>query len=242
VKSARKLFVCDCSGWFVTARPAQASRPEGNPMEVWNQAWNSAEGRQDWLTPDPFVVACLPQLQANGVQRVLDLGFGVGRHAIRFAQAGFEVYGVDMSEHGLAYAQGWAAREGLTIHLTNGDMITLPYADDFFDAIVTWNVIYHGTVAVIQQTIDELERVLKPQGYLICTLLSTRHRRYGQGNQIEPNTFVIPDQGEASHPHHYGDEAAARSLLGNFELLICEDREQYGPDKYHWEIFGRAKA
>ncbi len=210
-------------------------------MEAWNQAWNSAEGRQDWLTPDPFVVARIPQLQAAGVQRVLDLGFGVGRHALRLAQAGFTVYGVDMSEHGLAYAQGWAARASLTIQFTNGDMTTLPYADNFFDAILTWNVIYHGTVAVAQQTIGELERVLKPHGHLLCTLLSTRHKRYGQGTEIEPNTFVIAGEGEASHPHHYVDRVGAEKLLENFDLLICEDREQYGTDKYHWEIFGQAK-
>lgn len=210
-------------------------------MEAWNQAWNSPEGRQDWLTPDPFVVAHIPQLQAAGVRRVLDLGFGVGRHAICLAQAGFEVYGVDMSEHGLAYAQDWAARAGLTLQLTNGDMTTLPYADNFFDAILTWNVIYHGTMAVVQATIAELERVLKPQGYLLCTLLSTRHKRYGQGNEIEPNTFVIPGEEESSHPHHYVDEVGAHKLLHNFDLLRCADREQYGTGKYHWEIFGQER-
>ena len=211
-------------------------------MEAWNQAWNSEEGRQDWVTPDPFVVEQLPLLQGTGAPRVLDLGFGVGRHALLFAQAGFTVYGIDMSENGLAYAQAWAERTGVTLQLTNGDMSTLPYADQFFDVIVTWNVIYHGTSAVVKQTIQELERVLKPGGHLVCTLLSTRHNRYGRGQEIEPNIFVIPGAGEASHPHHYFDEATARRYLANFEILRCEDAEQYGAGKYHWQILGRYKA
>ncbi|MBX3015793.1 MAG: class I SAM-dependent methyltransferase [Caldilineaceae bacterium] len=208
-------------------------------MEAWNQAWNSEAGRQDWLTPDPFVVEQIPHLQAAGVHRVLDLGFGVGRHAVLLAQAGFAVYGIDASENGLAYAQSWAAREGVSIQLTTGDMATLPYDDDFFDAIVTWNVIYHGTAAYVQQTIREMERVLKPGGYLTGTLLSTRHHRYGRGTEIEPNIFIIPGEGEASHPHHYFDEASARHALQHFTLTRCEDVEQYGPGKYHWQLFGR---
>lgn len=210
-------------------------------MEAWNQAWNSEAGRQDWVTPDPFVVDQLPLLQAAGAQRVLDLGFGVGRHALFFAQAGFAVYGIDMSENGLAYAQDWAARAGVAVQLTNGDMGTLPYADAFFDALVTWNVIYHGTAAVVQETIREIERVLKPRGYLICTLLSTRHQRYGRGQEIEPHVFVIPDEGEASHPHHYFDEPLVQHYLENFEILRCEDIAQYGADKYHWQILARKK-
>lgn len=211
-------------------------------MEVWNQAWNSDEGRQDWLTPDPFVVAQIPTLQAARVKRILDLGFGVGRHALRLAQAGFELYGIDISQHGRAYAQAWAEREQLTIHFTTGEMTTLSYDDNFFDAVLTWNVIYHGTVDIIEQTIAEIERVLKPRGYLLCTLLSTRHKRYGLGQEIEPNTFVIPGEEETSHPHHYVDQAGAQRLLKHFDLLHCVDQEQYGTGKYHWDILGQAKA
>jgi tellurite methyltransferase len=208
-------------------------------MEAWNQAWKSDEGRQGWLTADPFVVARIPQLQEANVRRVLDLGFGVGRHTVLLAQAGFEVYGIDASVNGQTYAHAWAERTGVTVHLQTGDMTTLPYADHFFDAILTWNVIYHGTAEVVNETIREIERVLKEDGYLLCTLLSTKHRRYGRGVEIEPNVFIIPGEGEASHPHHYFDEATARSYLENFEIFLCEDVEQNGANTYHWQIFGR---
>lgn len=205
-------------------------------MEAWNQAWNTAEGRKKWLEPDPFVIRAIPKLQEAGIQRVLDLGFGVGRHAMLLAEYGFDVYGIDASENGLAYATEWAKQKGQTLHLTTGDMAHLPFDDGFFDVVLTWNVIYHGLSAYIDQTISEIKRCLKPNGTLVCTLISTKHHRFGIGEEIEPNTFVIPGDEETSHPHHYFDQAEINRYLRDFTLLHCEDVEQGDPDSYHWQI------
>jgi len=213
-------------------------------MEAWNEAWATEAGRREWLEPDRFVVELLPQLQAANLQRGLDLGFGVGRHAILLAKQGIAMYGLDAAANGLAYANEWAEREGLSLNLMTGDMTKLPYADNFFDLIITWNVIYHGTLDVIEQTVCELERCLKPEGRLICTLISHSHKRYGRGIAIEPNTFVIPDSGETSHPHHYFDRAEAEHLLRNFTIHRCEDVDHAVDQSgsYHWQIYAIAKG
>ena len=75
-------------------------------------------------------------------------------------------------------------------------MAALPFADGFFDLILTWNVIYHGTAAVIRRILAEIERCLRPQGYLLCTLISTQHRHHGNGTEIELGTFVVPGETE----------------------------------------------
>ena len=211
-------------------------------MEAWNEAWNTAEGRADWMTPEPFVVDAVERLHKAGVERILDLGFGVGRHAILLAQAGFTVEGIDASSNGRDFAQQWAAREGLSLKLSVGDMSKLPYADGELDAILTWNVIYHGTMDVVQQTIDELARCLKPNGQLVCSLISSRHHMFGQGDEIEPRTFVIPGGGEKEHPHHYFNQADIDRCFGAFELLQLEDVQQKTNTDYHWHLYARRKA
>jgi tellurite methyltransferase len=211
-------------------------------MEAWNQAWLTDAGREAWLTPEPFVVAALPELQAAGVLRVLDLGFGVGRHTLLLARAGFAVAGIDASANGLAYTQEWAQREGFTVELTTGDMTTLPYATAEFDAILTWNVIYHGTMDVIQQTIDEITRCLKPGGYLVCSLISAQHLMAGQGEEIEPRTYVIPGSGEREHPHHYFNRADIERCFGDYTILRLEDATQKKSDDYHWHMLAQRKA
>lgn len=208
-------------------------------MEAWNQAWASDAGRKEWMVPDKFVIELLPELAAANVQRGLDLGFGVGRHAICLAKEGIDMYGLEAAANGLDFASQWAKAERLQLTLTTGDMTELPYEDNFFDLILTWNVIYHGTMDRIQKTVAEIERCLKPNGRLVCTLTSHAHKRYGLGNEIEPNTFVIPDSGETSHPHHYFDRAEAESLLQNFTIYRCEDVDHAADQSgsYHWQIY-----
>jgi tellurite methyltransferase len=54
-------------------------------VEAWDKRWATSEGLADWLEPHPAAVAILPQLHARGAKRVLDLGCGVGRHALLLA-------------------------------------------------------------------------------------------------------------------------------------------------------------
>jgi SAM-dependent methyltransferase len=64
-------------------------------VEAWDKRWATVEGRADWRDPDPDVIALLPELKARGVRTALDLGCGVGRHALLLA------------EHGLAVTPPW---------------------------------------------------------------------------------------------------------------------------------------
>jgi len=55
------------------------------------------------------------------------------------------------------------------------------------------------------KTIEEIKRCLKLNGYLLCSLISTNHRKYGCGEEIEKNTFIIAEETEKNQPHHYFD-------------------------------------
>jgi SAM-dependent methyltransferase len=78
-------------------------------VENWDERWATPEGRADWLEPHPAVAALVPLLQARGTQNVLDLGCGVGRHALLFAENGFVVEAVDGAAAGLDFARREAA-------------------------------------------------------------------------------------------------------------------------------------
>ena len=208
-------------------------------MKEWDEIWKTEEGRAWWLEPEPFVISLLPRFKSEGVHTVLDLGFGLGRHSILLAKEGFDVYGVEPSPAGMEYAVQWAEKEGIALKLATGDMSRLPFESDSFDLILAWNVIYHGLTDHIRQTIGEIRRCLKLDGYLLCTLISTKNDQCGRGEEIERGTFIIADHEEKSHPHHYFDREEIDDILLGFDLLHCEDVEHGVPGSYHWQILAK---
>ena len=78
-------------------------------------------------------MAILPDLHARGARRVLDLGCGVGRHALLLAEHGFDVEAINGSPAGLAVVREAAAARGLPVNLRQGLADALPFPDAGFD-------------------------------------------------------------------------------------------------------------
>src|SRR3546814_1050476 len=199
-------------GGNVVRSMQEDARKGGAQLETahraWNDQWQGDAGRADWLEPDLDVAAVVPLLRSRGARSVLDLGCGVGRHACFLAGAGFEVQAMDASASGLDYAARRARDLGLTVTFGDGLMTELPYADASFDYVLSFNVIYHGDAGVVGRAVAEIYRVLMPGGLFYGTLLSYRHRNYGLGWEIAPDTFVISgSDGDKGHPHFYCDAA-----------------------------------
>lgn len=204
--------------------------------QAWDQRWTDESIRQDWMTPEPLVVESLPFLHEREVQTALDIGCGIGRHALFLAGNGIEVVGIDLSTSGLEMAREAATAAGQVIDYRVGDFTNLPIPDSSFDLALAWNVIYHGDAEVVQQAISEIRRVLKPGGLFLGTMISTRHNRYGDGTEIRPNTFIVDDDDEKAHAHFYCNDRELIELLADFQLFRLQDREQREPGTWHWEF------
>jgi len=208
----------------------------GSAIDSWEKRWGTEEGRADWIDAHPAVLALLPELKARAARSVLDLGCGVGRHALALAEAGFAVEAFDGSDTGLGVLREAAASRGLTLDLKHGNADALPYADGSFDFVLSWNVIYHGTLGDAGARIAEIWRVLKSGGLYQGTMLPTRNSNYGLGRRVAPDTFVIDGVEERGHPHFYCDAPVLVSLFSGFELLSLTQAQQKKPGSWHWNI------
>lgn len=209
----------------------------------WDRTWQSEAGRADWLVPHEQVRAIVPELRARHMKRAVDLGCGVGRHALFLADQGLDVLALDASESGTAFCRQQADARGLSLEVRLGEMTHLPVADGSVDYVLAFNVIYHGGPDVVARTMEEVRRVLRPSGLFQATLLSKRNSGYGAGTKIAPNTFVVPGAADDKvHPHFYCNAAEAAALLEGFELLWLFDRDERVDGHWHWHFLAEKLA
>jgi tellurite methyltransferase len=203
---------------------------------AWDRRWQSPEGRQDWLAPEADVADCANTTFAGGGRRALDLGCGVGRHALLLAEIGWQTHALDGSSSGIAHLTREAEARQLAIAAQTGLMTDLPFPAATFDYVLAFNVIYHGDGRIVERTLSEVRRVLKPGAMFQCTMLSKRNHNYGKGREIAPDSYVIDDVDDKDHPHFYCDAAGAVGLLQGFEIMALEDRLHRKPGSWHWHI------
>jgi SAM-dependent methyltransferase len=99
------------------------------------------------------------RLLGAGPGRLIDVGCGGGSHAIEFANRGWTVTGVDVSEEQLRLAR---ARGVDAVH---ADAASLPFADAEFDAAVS--MFTHTDVGDFAIVASEIARVLRPNASLV---------------------------------------------------------------------------
>ena len=107
-------------------------------------------------------VARLHKRFPNKSMKILDAGCGTGIN-LKYLQTYGDAYGLDISEEALEFSR----IRGLTPTIC-GSMDKLPLKSGFFDLVVALDVIEHIQDDI--SAINELNRVLRPGGYLIVTV------------------------------------------------------------------------
>ncbi|GAA4084829.1 class I SAM-dependent methyltransferase [Streptomyces hundungensis] len=209
----------------------------------WDEVWRTDSGRADWSRPHPWVVEEATRLRALGAKDALDLGCGIGRHALFFAEEGFVSTGIDRAPAALEAAGADSAERSLQVTLDVGDFTELPYPDGSFDYVLAFNVVYHGDEVSLARTLAEVRRVLRPGGIYQCTMLSKRNGEYGKGDEVSPNTFCQPGAPDDKvHPHMYVDAADLLRLHEGFQLISALDAEHSKPGSFHWHCVFQTPA
>ncbi len=117
-------------------------------------------------------------------QRLLDLACGSGVHAIRFAQQGLDVVGLDISTRLIQYCREQAVEEGVeNVTFVEGDMRDLTYKEEF-DALVVLSTSFgFFDDETNQRVLNSIARALKPGGQVLLELadftnLACDHQQY----------------------------------------------------------------
>ena len=105
--------------------------------------------------------------------KILDLGCGDGRHFPLFEQVGLEGYGTELTDEICSALKERLTSRGIKCeNILPGTTDNLPYQDQYFDYLLSWNTCYYMNTGRLdfKKNVDEMARVLKKDAWLICSI------------------------------------------------------------------------
>lgn len=161
-KKSYKLFICkDCKLIFVNPLP--------DPVSIYNEDYFSgATNGFGYVNYDEDKEPMIPIFNkyldlfnryGKGKGKIFDIGAATGFFLKLAKSRGYEVKGVEMSDH----AAKEARRVGLEV--STGDLLHNVQPSDYFDVVTMLDVLEHFTDPFAE--IVEVKRILKPKGLMV---------------------------------------------------------------------------
>ncbi len=154
-------------------------------------------------------------------ERVLDVGCGTGNAALRAAEAGARVVGVDLTPELLEVGGRLAAEAGLELEWVVGDAEALPADDASFDVVLS----SFGCMFAPSHELaaSELARVLHPGGRLAVASWTPESSIAELGRIVI--THLPPPPEPSQPPFLWGSEAHVRELFAGTGIELRVERE-----------------
>jgi len=135
--------------------------------------WETVFKQCEWGKYPPedlirFVSSHFYQIQNRGIIKILELGCGPGANLWYLAKEGFSPYGIDISKTAISRAAKRLNTEFPTWNgqLVVGDFLTLPFENDYFDAVIDLESVYCNSYENSRAIYKEAARVCKLGGYI----------------------------------------------------------------------------
>jgi len=145
-------------------------------MNNWTQRWDDRYSNEEFAygeEPNNFFKEQIEKLNAG---TILFPAEGEGRNAVYAAKLGLKVAAFDISEEGKNKALKLAAANNVSIDYQVGELETLNYQAEQFDAIA---LIYAHFPAEIKSSIHKtLDKYLRQNGIIIFEAFSKKHLEY----------------------------------------------------------------
>ncbi|WP_456324636.1 class I SAM-dependent methyltransferase [Desulfonauticus submarinus] len=110
-------------------------------------------------------------------KKVIDIGFGNGNNLIFMGSLGLSLYGVEVHQDICDIVGRRLEMLGYIADLRVGTNCQLPFCDNEFDLLVSWNVLhYEDNEHSIEDAILEYHRVLKKGGRFFLSTTGPEHK------------------------------------------------------------------
>jgi SAM-dependent methyltransferase len=120
--------------------------------------------------------------------KILIPGVGYGRNAKIFSDDGFKVTGIEISRKAIDLAKN---ENGLDFKIHHGSVTKMPFDNNIYDGIFCYALIHLLNYRERKKFIKDCFNQLKPNGYMIFTVVSKKASMYGSGKQLSKDRFEI---------------------------------------------------
>ena len=152
-----------------------------NLNDIWTARWNDRYSKDEFAygeEPNNYLKEQLAQLSAG---TILFPAEGEGRNAVYAAKIGWSVSAFDISDEGKSKAIRLAKKNNVTIDYKVGELETLDFENEQFDAIA---LIYAHFPANIKSLYHKtFDKYLKSNGTIIFESFSKKHIDYVTANE-----------------------------------------------------------
>ncbi len=199
-----------------------------NVLNQQSQHWEknfSSKPEMFGLEPSEPAKTSLKLFQEKNINKIVELGAGLGRDTIFFAKNSIHVSALDYSVSGIKIINEKAVNQNLSKNISTKIFDIrkkLPFENNSIDACFS-HMLYCMALTSneLENLNNEIYRILKPNGINIYTVRHTNDGDYKKGihrgeDLYENDGFIV----------HFFSKEKVNSLLNGFENLKIENFEE----------------
>ncbi|MGA9365559.1 MAG: class I SAM-dependent methyltransferase [Bacteroidota bacterium] len=141
----------------------------------WENFWKSRTDVHEVYSNADRILRNLNAVTDPKGKIVLEVGAGTGRDSFGLVKLGAEVVQLDYVESSLAIIRSLSKKEGIRVHIVQGDAFSLPFPDFTFDVVFHQGLLEHFREDEAQKLLSENVRVLKRGGFLLVDVPQRYH-------------------------------------------------------------------
>ncbi len=224
-----------------------------------SRGWDNLleDDKNRWNEPNKYVNILIDNLKKKFKSaRILDIGFGAGRHILYLHEFGFKISGFDIAQNAEHYAKERLSdiKDKELIDLKTFDMLSVPwlYNSNSFEGALAINTIHHTNYEGFIKIIDEISRVLVPSGLFLATITSKNNHKFGQGLKTDSHSYITDEGAEKGIPHCFLDENDINKIFNKkfkiLKLKMISGEIPYKDIKFrkkgaldHWLLYAEKK-
>ena len=219
---------------------------------AWDKTWEYVYKNRDWgKYPNEELIKFMARNFYSNLSRsnikILELGCGPGANMWYLAREGFEIHGIDGSSTAIkkcikrlnTEVKNWKGK------IQVGDIVNIPYPNNFFDAVVDLEAVTHNSFEHSIQIYDESFRVLKNNGKIFSRTFANGTWGESTGKKMGRNAWSVNAGPMKNHCNivRFTKKNQIKTLFKKFKKINIE-KTSYSlkNQKYkinEWLIYGK---